>query len=208
MDWKGYACMKIKICGLTREQDIQAVNQWKPDYIGFVYAEKSRRYVSRQQAARLKKNLSPDIQAVGVFVNESKEKIVRLFMENTIDIAQLHGQETEEEISWIKEQTGKPVIKAISVNAESDVQYWQNSCADYLLFDNGTGGTGLTFDWHLIKENKKPYFLAGGIGLHNITDAMKQKAYAIDLSGGVETDGQKDPKKIAEIVQIARRYRR
>ena len=88
------------------------------------------------------------------------------------------------------------------------MQYWQNSCADYLLFDNGTGGTGLTFDWHLIKENKKPYFLAGGIGLHNITDAMKQKAYAIDLSGGVETDGQKDPKKIAEIVQIARRYRR
>ena len=103
MDWKGYACMKIKICGLTREQDIQAVNQWKPDYIGFVFAEKSRRYVSRQQAARLKKNLSPDIQAVGVFVNESKEKIVRLFMENTIDIAQLHGQETEEEISWIKD---------------------------------------------------------------------------------------------------------
>lgn len=199
--------MKIKICGLTREQDIQAVNQWMPDYIGFVFAEKSRRYISKQQAERLKKKLSSDIQAVGVFVNEPKEKIARFFMENTIDIAQLHGQETEEEISWIKEQTGKPVIKAISVSAETDVQYWQNSCADYLLFDNGTGGTGLTFDWNLIKKNKKPYFLAGGIGLHNITEAMKQGAYAIDLSGGVETDGQKDAKKIADIVHSVRTYR-
>ncbi len=199
--------MKIKICGLTREQDIQAVNQWMPDYIGFVFAEKSRRYISKQQAERLKKKLSSDIQAVGVFVNEPKEKIARFFMENTIDIAQLHGQETEEEISWIKEQTGKPVIKAISVSAETDVQYWQNSCADYLLFDNGTGGTGLTFDWNLIKKNKKPYFLAGGIGLHNITEAMKQGAYAIDLSGGVETDGQKDAKKIADIVHSVRMYR-
>lgn len=199
--------MKIKICGLTREQDIQAVNQWMPDYIGFVFAEKSRRYISKQQAERLKKKLSSDIQAVGVFVNEPKEKIARFFMENTIDIAQLHGQETEEEISWIKEQTGKPVIKAISVSAETDVQYWQNSCADYLLFDNGTGGTGLTFDWNLIKKNKKPYFLAGGIGMHNITEAMKQGAYAIDLSGGVETDGQKDAKKIADIVHSVRMYR-
>lgn len=199
--------MKIKICGLTREQDIQAVNQWMPDYIGFVFAEKSRRYISKQQAERLKKKLSSDIQAVGVFVNEPKEKIARFFMENTIDIAQLHGQETEEEISWIKEQTGKPVIKAISVSGETDVQYWQNSCADYLLFDNGTGGTGLTFDWNLIKKNKKPYFLAGGIGLHNITEAMKQGAYAIDLSGGVETDGQKDAKKIADIVHSVRMYR-
>lgn len=199
--------MKIKICGLTREQDIQAVNRWMPDYIGFVFAEKSRRYISKQQAERLKKKLSSDIQAVGVFVNEPKEKIARFFMENTIDIAQLHGQETEEEISWIKEQTGKPVIKAISVSGETDVQYWQNSCADYLLFDNGTGGTGLTFDWNLIKKNKKPYFLAGGIGLHNITEAMKQGAYAIDLSGGVETDGQKDAKKIADIVHSVRMYR-
>lgn len=199
--------MKIKICGLTREQDIQAVNQWMPDYIGFVFAEKSRRYISKQQAERLKKKLSSDIQAVGVFVNEPKEKIARFFMENTIDIAQLHGQETEEEISWIKEQTGKPVIKAISVSGETDVQYWQNSCADYLLFDNGIGGTGLTFDWNLIKKNKKPYFLAGGIGLHNITEAMKQGAYAIDLSGGVETDGQKDAKKIADIVHSVRMYR-
>lgn len=199
--------MKIKICGLTRDQDIQAVNQWKPDYIGFVFVEKSRRYISRQQAERLKKKLSRDIQAVGVFVNEPKEKIARFFMENTIDIAQLHGQETEEEISWIKEQTGKSVIKAISVSAETDVQYWQNSCADYLLFDNGTGGTGLAFDWNLIKENKKPYFLAGGIGLHNITEAMKQGAYAIDLSGGVETNGQKDSKKIADIVHSVRMYR-
>ena len=195
---------KVKICGLTRMEDIQAANQYMPDYIGFVFAKKSRRFVLPQKAAELKRYLSSDISAVGVFVNEAKEEIVRLLNDHIIDLAQLHGQETEQEIQWIKEQTGNPVIKAVSVQSASDTVCWQNSSADYLLYDNGAGGTGQTFDWCLITECAKPYFLAGGIGLHNLAEALKQGAYALDLSGGAETNGKKDPAKIAEIIKKVR----
>lgn len=197
---------KIKICGLTRAEDIQAVNRYLPDYIGFVFAEKSRRFISPLSAKKLKQNLSSDITAVGVFVNDAKEKIAELLDNGTIDIAQLHGQETEQEILWIKEQTGKSVIKAVSVQSESDIDRWQNSHVDYLLFDNGTGGTGKTFNWNLITECTKPYFLAGGIGLNNLAEALKKGAYAIDLSGGAETNGLKDPDKIAKIIEITRTH--
>lgn len=194
--------VKVKICGLTRMEDIQAVNQYMPDYVGFVFANKSRRFVSPQKAAELKWNLSSGITAVGVFVNEQKEKIARLLDNHTIDMAQLHGQETEQEIRWLKEQTGKSVIKAVSVQSAIDIERWRNSCADYLLFDNGAGGTGQSFDWNLITECTKPYFLAGGIDLNNLADALKKGAYAIDLSGGAETNGQKDPDKIAKIIKM------
>lgn len=193
--------VKVKICGLTRMEDIQAVNQYMPDYVGFVFANKSRRFVSPQKAAELKWNLSSSITAVGVFVNEEKEKIARLLDNHTIDMAQLHGQETEQEIRWL-EQTGKSVIKAVSVQSAIDIERWRNSCADYLLFDNGAGGTGQSFDWNLITECTKPYFLAGGIDLNNLADALKKGAYAIDLSGGAETNGQKDPDKIAKIIKM------
>lgn len=198
---------KIKICGLTRIDDILAVNRYQPDYIGFVFAKKSRRYLSPQQAAGLKKQLSAGVKAVGVFVNEEKEKIVDLLNNNIIDMAQLHGQETEEEICWMKEQTGRKVIKAISVQSEKDITRWEQSSADYLLLDNGAGGTGCTFDWNLIADCGKPYFLAGGITLGNLPKALATGAYAIDLSGGVETDGKKDAAKIAEIIQYVRTYK-
>lgn len=195
---------KIKICGLTRMEDIQTVNRYMPDYIGFVFAEKSRRFLSPQRAAELKRKLSPDITIVGVFVNEAKEEVARLLTDHTIDMAQLHGRETEQEIQWIKEQTGRAVIKAVSVQSALDIDRWRSSCADYLLFDNGAGGTGQTFDWSLITKCTKPYFLAGGIGLNNLGEALKKGAYAIDLSGGAETNGQKDPDKIAEIIKMVR----
>ncbi|MDE7310639.1 MAG: phosphoribosylanthranilate isomerase [Eubacterium sp.] len=195
---------KIKICGITRMEDILAVNVSLPDYIGFVFVKKSRRYVSPQQAARLKTQLSADIAAVGVFVNEAKETVARLLEQGTIDLAQLHGQETEQEIAWIRKRTGKPVIKAVSVQSQMDIARWQESCADYLLLDHGAGGSGQSFDWSLADTCKKRYFLAGGIHIGNIKEALKIGAYAIDLSGGAETNGQKDPEKIAEIVKAVR----
>ncbi len=185
-------------------EDICAVNQYRPDYIGFVFAEKSRRYVSWRHAADLKSRLSEDVAAVGVFVNEARENIVKLLEQNVIDAAQLHGQETEEDICWIKERTGKEVIKAVSVRSKGDIDQWLKSSADYLLLDHGAGGTGHTFDWNLINGCTKPFFLAGGIHAGNLAEALKKGAYAIDLSGGAETDGKKDPEKIAEIMHIMR----
>lgn len=195
---------KIKICGLTRQEDIAAVNLYQPDYIGFVFAPKSRRYLSYGQAAALRRHLCAEIAAVGVFVNEAKEIVADLLGQGVIDLAQLHGQETEADIRWIREQTGKPVIKAVSVRSRMDIQGWQESSADYLLLDQGTGGGGCTFDWRLADECRKPYFLAGGIYIGNLKEAFKTGAYAVDLSSGVETNGKKDRVKIAQIIKAVR----
>lgn len=195
---------KIKICGLTGIDDILAVNQYQPDYIGFVFAKTSRRFISATQAAELKQQLSEKITVVGVFVNETKEQIAKLLNQNIIHMAQLHGNETEQEICWIKQQTGKPVIKAVSINTKADAVCWQESGADYLLFDHGEGGTGTAFDWNLLTESNKPFFLAGGIHAGNLSEALTKGAYAIDVSSGVETNGKKDPAKIAEIINMVR----
>lgn len=196
---------KIKICGLRRPQDIQAVNQYKPDYIGFVFAPVSKRFVSPQQAAELKAQLSPDIACVGVFVNEDKEIIADLLDKHIISIAQLHGQETEDDICWIKRKTKAQVVKAVSVHEKADITRWEDSSADYLLFDHGSGGTGKTFDWSLLTDCRKRYFLAGGIDVQNLKEALNQGAYAVDISGGAETDGWKDAKKIEQLVRMVRR---
>ncbi len=196
---------KIKICGLTDIEDILAVNQCQPDYIGFVFAKQSRRFIPAGQADRFRQRLSEKIIAVGVFVNEAKEQIAELLNQDIIQIAQLHGNETDQEIVWIKQQTGKPVIKAVSMNTKSAADCWQESNADYLLFDHGAGGTGTAFDWNLLTESDKPYFLAGGIHSGNLASALSKGAYAIDLSSGVETNGKKDPDKITEIINMVRR---
>ncbi|HVI42863.1 MAG TPA: phosphoribosylanthranilate isomerase [Anaerovoracaceae bacterium] len=196
--------MKIKICGLFRPEDIEYVNEALPDYIGFVFA-KSRRQVTAEQAGTLRKNLNTDIQTVGVFVNAPMDEAVSLLKSGVIDIAQLHGSEDEEYMMRLKSETNCQIIKAIRVERAEDILNAQNSPADFLLLDHGTGGTGEAFDWKLIREYRKPYFLAGGIHAGNIKQAMKSgKPFAIDLSSGVETDGVKDKDKILEIVRRIR----
>ena len=200
----GVNMTKIKICGLSRQSDIDTVNIEKPDYIGFVFAE-SRRKVTPEQAATLRKTLSPDIVPVGVFVNETIDNILLLINSGVIEIAQLHGSEDETYIKKLKQQTSKPVIKAISVENKGDVQKWASTSADYLLLDYKGGGTGQTFDWDLIGETTKPYFLAGGLDPENITEAInKTSPFAVDVSSGVETNGVKDPEKIKEFIRRVR----
>ena len=195
---------KIKICGLTRQEDIEAVNRYLPDYIGFVFVSKSRRFLAPGRAAVLKEQLSPKIRAVGVFANEDKELIADLIKQRVIDMAQLHGQEDEDEIRWIQAKTGQPVIKAVSVKGRPDLVRSVGSCADFLLFDHGTGGTGNTFDWNLLSGCVKPYFLAGGVHIGNLPEALSKGAYAVDISSGVETDGRKDARKIEAVINKIR----
>lgn len=196
--------VKVKICGLSRPCDIEAVNTEKPDYIGFVFA-KSRRKVTPAQAVALKTLLSPDITSVGVFVDEAIERILSLVRENIIDIIQLHGSEDETYIQKLKRSTDKPVVKAIGVYSKGDVQKWATTAADYLLLDHKGGGTGQNFDWDMIGEIDKPYFLAGGLRPENIVKAIGQAApYAVDVSSGVETGGIKDPKKITAFIRRVR----
>ena len=200
--------VKIKICGLSRLCDIEAVNDAKPEYIGFVFAE-SRRRVTPQQAEALRTSLSPLIIPVGIFVNERIDNIMSLVHSGVIETIQLHGNETEEYISKIKKLTKKPVIKAISVAHEGDAQKWDDSCADYLLLDNKNGGTGKVFDWELVGNAQKPFFLAGGLNIKNIEAAItKTGPFAVDVSSGVETGGFKDSKKIQAIVRRIRKDRK
>lgn len=198
--------MKIKLCGLTRPCDIEAVNELQPDYIGFVFAKKSRRYVSPEKAEELKAMLAPGIQAVGVFVNEEPEQIVSLLEAGTIDVAQLHGQEGEREIRRLRELTDHPLLQAFRIDTEQDVERANASTADYVLLDSGVGGTGTVFDWDLLQAIRRPYFLAGGLDTENLgTVKAKLNPYGIDVSSGIETDGYKDKEKMTAFVAAARK---
>lgn len=198
--------MKIKLCGLTRPCDIEAVNELQPDYIGFVFAKKSRRYVSPEKAKELKAMLAPGIQAVGVFVNEEPEQIAALLEAGTIDVAQLHGQESETEIRRLRELTDHPLIQAFRIDTEQDVERANASTADYVLLDSGAGGTGTVFDWNLLQAIRRPYFLAGGLDTENLgTVKAKLNPYGIDVSSGIETDGYKDKEKMTAFVAAARK---
>lgn len=193
--------MKIKICGLFREEDIAYVNEVKPDYVGFVFA-KSKRQVTYQQAKHLKSLLSKDIKAVGVFVDENIGFIEKLVNDHIIDMVQLHGHEDEAYINNLKQKINTTIIKAIQVNEKKDLDISYD--VDYYLLDNKIAGSGETFDWNLIKQMNKPIFLAGGICLDNIDEALLIDVYALDVSSGAETNGVKDYTKIKEIVRRVR----
>ena len=198
--------VKIKICGLRRLEDIVIVNKYEPEYIGFIFAD-SKRKVSHETAAQLKNNLSSNIISVGVFVDASEDEILKLYDDGIIEIAQLHGSESEDYINSLKENTNDKlkIIKAIEMSENEDLSKYYDSAADYLLLDSGKG-SGKTFDWRLIRKDlKKEFFLAGGINLDNAKEAIEKfDPYAIDLSSSLETDGYKDENKIKEIMEVIR----
>jgi len=195
---------RVKICGLSRVCDIDAVNAENPEYIGFVFAD-SRRKVTPRQALDLRKRLNQSIIPVGVFANENSENILSLVRNGIIDLIQLHGLENEEYIQKLKALTDKPIIKSVAVKTKDDVQKWSFSSADYLLFDSPGGGTGRIFNWDLIGESGKPFFLAGGLNAENVKKAIeKTKPFAVDVSSGVETDGFKDYDKIKDFISSLR----
>lgn len=196
---------KIKICGLTREVDIIAANECKPDFVGFVFAEKSKRFLNFSQAEKLKKLLEPQIKTVGVFVNESIENVVNLYKSGVIDIAQLHGDEDDKYAEKLKSMS-VPIIRAVPVG---DSIPSLPKISDWLLFDTLSaqrGGTGKSFSWDLLNDyTGKPYFLAGGISAENVKNAVKKLTpFCVDISSGVETDGFKDRGKMIEFVREVR----
>ena len=195
---------KIKICGLKCPEDIAYVNEAKPDYCGFIIEfPKSSRNVTGDQVRILIAELDKNIIPVGVFVNAAPERVEELLLDGTIRIAQLHGQEDDDYIRRIQKNTGSQVIKAFSVKAAQDIELALKSPADHILLDQGGGGTGQTFDWSLIPEIKRPFFLAGGLGADNLEQAVDTiRPYAVDLSSSVETDGVKDRSKILEAVSL------
>lgn len=197
--------IKIKICGLRREQDIRYANELMPDYIGFVFLKGKMRYVTFEEAAHLRSLLDPAIPAVGVFVNEPAENVIRLLQAGTIQIAQLHGQEDEAYIEELRRAGDHCIIRAFAVRSSEDIHRAFAFPADYPLLDNGKG-TGETFDWSLFQEQEKPFFLAGGLSPENVKEAIECfHPYAVDVSSGVETDGYKDYEKMKAFMDAVRR---
>lgn len=205
--------VRIKICGLSRPEDIEYVNEARPDYCGFIIqVPASRRNVTAEQLRRFRERLSDRILSVGVFVNADPALPEALLKDGVIDIAQLHGQENERYVKQLREKTGKTAIKAFPVAAQGDLERAFSSCADMVLLDHGKGGTGETFDWAVLekyraggKEPEKPFFLAGGLEPDNISEAVRRcRPFGVDLSSAVETDGKKDREKIMAAVAAVR----
>ncbi|MCC8090809.1 MAG: phosphoribosylanthranilate isomerase [Oscillospiraceae bacterium] len=195
--------LKLKLCGLRRPCDVLAANECAPDYIGFVFAP-SRRQVSPDAAAALRALLAPGIQAVGVFVDETPETVAALLHRGVIDAAQLHGHEDADYIRRLRALTDAPVFQAFRIRSATDAAAAQESAADMVLLDSGTG-SGARFDWSLIAAVRRPYFLAGGLSPENAAEAVRRlHPYGLDVSSGIETDGQKDANKMKNFVRIAR----
>lgn len=216
----------IKICGMRRIEDIEAANACRPDYIGFILSPGFRRSVTPEAAEQLARRLAPGILKVGVFVNESVEKVAAAA--GFLDLIQLHGSEDNAYIRDLRgrlrtndprgrltttnDPRGRLLIQAFRIRCANDLKRAMESEADYLLLDNGTG-TGEAFDWSLIRdaealkrgEAARPWILAGGLGPDNVAEAVRRfRPYAVDLSSGAETDGWKDPEKMARCVQAVR----
>ena len=196
---------KIKLCGLARPADVEAVNELMPEYAGFILVPGRRRYIPPEEAARRRRQLSPRIQAVGVFINEKPELIAELLRDGTIDVTQLHGSEDEGYIKRLRTMTDRPIIKAFRIETMADIEKARACSADYVLLDSGIGGTGTVFDWTLLRQMDRPYFLAGGLNPDNVKAAVEAlRPYGVDVSSGIETGGVKDREKMAAFVRRVR----
>lgn len=200
--------MRIKICGLTRKQDVQAAVAEGADALGFVLYNPSPRSVTAEQAVALIQAVPAFVTTVALFVNESATEVQRSIDMCAFDLLQFHGDESPE----FCRQFNRPYMKAIRVRSAKDIDdaVQQYPDAKALLLDayveNLPGGTGQAFDWRLIPQLSVPWVLAGGLNAKNVADAINQvQPFAVDISGGVEASkGIKDRQKIQEFIREVR----
>ena len=217
--------MKTKFCGLFRECDIDYANALKPDFVGFIFVKKSRRFVDFTTAKALKSRLDSRIKAVGVFVDSPVNRIIEALSEGIIEMVQLHGSEDSAYISVLKAYMQRdwgnesPIIKAIKVSdSHSLAQSFEiqaQSGTDFILLDSPNAGSGTAFDWNALaqslaksqnfmREFQTRFFLAGGINVENIQSAIALKPFCIDISSGIESNGVKDFAKMQAIINAVR----
>lgn len=197
--------VRIKLCGMFRPEDIEAVNEVRPDYVGFVVDfPRSHRSVSPAELEQLSPHVGAGIRRVGVFVREPVEVVARLYNEGLIDVAQLHGDEDEDYLDSLRTACSVPIIQAFRVRTADDVAQARNSTADLVLLDNGQG-TGTAFDWSLLADVGRPFMLAGGLGPANVAKAVASvRPWGVDMSSGIETGRLKDPQKMRAAVMAAK----
>ena len=194
----------IKLCGMFREQDIDAVNEALPDLCGFIVDyPSSHRHVGRDKLLQLVGRLDPQVPAVGVFVDEPLGLVSEL-ADTVLDMVQLHGNEENPYIARLRELVDIPICQAIRVRTPDDVRRANESKADIVLLDSGAG-SGRAFDWSLIQGVERPFILAGGLDPQNVGEAIDRfHPWGVDMSSGIETDRLKDPRKIRAAVAAGR----
>ncbi|WP_129689806.1 phosphoribosylanthranilate isomerase [Gottfriedia acidiceleris] len=194
--------MKVKICGITDLKTAQSAINAGADAIGFVFAE-SKRQIEITEAKKIIESLPDSILKIGVFVNESKENLESIYQKVGLTHLQLHGDETPE----FCRSLSFPVIKALRVQSEKDVEKIAEYDCDYILVDSPSGkyrgGNGTTFNWDLVKSKKiDNLILAGGLTIENVIPASSVvKPIMVDVSSGVETNGKKDVEKIKSFIK-------
>ena len=187
---------KVKICGLSTKEAVKTAVSAGADYIGFVFAP-SKRQVTVEQAAELAKIIPTNVNKVGVFVSPSRAELLEAVDKVGLDLVQVHGQVADD----LFEDLPCASIQAVQVDGDGHVP---NSQADYLLFDAPVAGSGQTFDWGQLDttELAQPFFIAGGLNEDNVARAIQHfSPFAVDVSSGVETNGQKDHEKIRRFIE-------
>ena len=187
---------KVKICGLSTKEAVKTAVSTGADYIGFVFAP-SKRQVTLEQAAELAEIIPANVKKVGVFVSPNRTELLEAIEKVGLDLAQIHGQVAND----LFENLPCASIQAVQVDGNGHVH---NSQADYLLFDAPVAGSGQTFDWGRLDttELAQPFFIAGGLNEDNVEEAIQHfTPFAVDVSSGVETDGQKDHEKIRRFIE-------
>jgi phosphoribosylanthranilate isomerase len=204
--------MKIKVCGMRTLSNIQGLLALKPNFIGFIFYEKSKRYVGESLNQEFINSIPHTIKKVGVFVNESEEKLIEIVNKYKLDYAQLHGDESKQYCQNLK-NNGVKIIKAISIDTDVDFEtiHIYNETVDYFLFDTKThekGGSGKTFDWTILDKYKGPipFLLAGGINENNFKEALSLQnkyLYGLDLNSKFEIEpGLKDLEKLKKVMRL------
>lgn len=203
--------MRIKFCGIRRLEDVAAVNFCQPDYMGMILSGGFRRSISQEQAQRLVQEKSAAIAAVGVFVNESSETICRMAEQLHLQVIQLHGNESAEQIQTLQQKTGLPVWKALRIGTLEDLEAAGTNPADCLILEGktgaGIGGTGVCADWELLARHSwnRSFFLAGGLQPENVLEAIATVSpTGVDFSSGIEEDGVKSLRRMKQLMTLIR----
>ena len=203
--------MKIKFCGIRRLEDVAAVNLCQPDYMGMILSGGFRRRISQEQAQRLVQEKSDAIAAVGVFVNESSEIICRMAEQLHLQVIQLHGNESAEQIQTLQQKTGLPVWKALRIGTLEELEAAGTNPADCLILEGktgaGIGGTGVCADWELLARHSwnRSFFLAGGLQPENVLEAIATVSpTGVDFSSGIEEDGVKSLRRMKQLMTLIR----
>ena len=202
--------VKVKICGICHESEISIMNELVPDYVGFVFARKSRHFISPEHAGYLRSKLRQGIKSVGVFTNESLHGVAMCVETAGLSMVQLHGEETAEYIASLREYIRCPIMKVYKVAKPIDAEKALYSTADYVMLDGGNAGDGKTFDWSMLGRMRRKFFLSGGLNPENFQQALllDPQPYALNASSGLESHRTKDFRKVMKFILGVKSFKR